>query len=177
MKRLSIAALAVLAAAAAGCGSSSSTTSQTKSSAPAVSSSGSVSVKSSALGPIVVDGSGRTLYMFAKDTAGKSNCSGSCASIWPPFATTGAPSAGKGVTASKLTVIMRPDGSRQVVYAGHPLYRYSGDSSAGSVSGQNLNTFGSTWHVLSGSGQPVTKAASASGSSSSGGGNATPAYP
>jgi predicted lipoprotein with Yx(FWY)xxD motif len=180
MKRLSIAAALVIAIVAAGCGSSSKSTTSTKSTSAPVSSGGSVSVKTTALGPVLVDGSGRTLYMLTADKGGKSSCtSGACTSTWPPFVTGGAPSAGSGVTASKLTVTGRPDGSRQVVYAGHPLYRFSGDSSAGSVAGQKISSFGGVWYVVSPAGNAVTKSSTAapSSSGSSGGGNASPAYP
>ena len=37
------------------------------------------------LGNILVDGRGFTLYMFTKDEAGKSNCTGGCLQVWPPL--------------------------------------------------------------------------------------------
>ena len=82
------------------------------------------------LGPILVDGQGRTLYLFQKDTGGQSSCSGSCASIWPPD-TTASPKAGTGVSASKLGTVKRSDGTMQVTYAGHPLYTYTADTGPG----------------------------------------------
>ena len=39
------------------------------------------------LGRVVADGSGRTLYLFEKDTATRSACSGTCAVYWPPLLT------------------------------------------------------------------------------------------
>src|SRR2546427_10940284 len=41
------------------------------------------------LGQTLVDGSGRTLYLFEADTATTSTCYGVCTSAWPP-ATAGA---------------------------------------------------------------------------------------
>jgi predicted lipoprotein with Yx(FWY)xxD motif len=36
-------------------------------------------------GKALVDGKGMTLYIFDRDTAGKSNCNGQCATNWPPL--------------------------------------------------------------------------------------------
>src|SRR6266568_5595081 len=35
---------------------------------------------------ILVDAQGITLYRYDKDSAGTSNCTGSCATVWPPLA-------------------------------------------------------------------------------------------
>ena len=56
-----------------------------------------VSAASSSLGRIIVDGRGRTLYLFEKDKRGHSACSGACAMYWPPVITHGKPIAGQGV--------------------------------------------------------------------------------
>jgi predicted lipoprotein with Yx(FWY)xxD motif len=98
-----------------------------------------VAVKSIGGANILVDGaSGMTLYVFASDTAnsGKSACSGSCATTWPPLAVPSGttPSAGAGASGSVAT-ITRDDGTTQVVYNGHPLYHYSGDSASGDTNG------------------------------------------
>jgi predicted lipoprotein with Yx(FWY)xxD motif len=45
---------------------------------------GSVSLRTTKLGAILVNSRGHTLYMFAKDKNGKSSCSGNCAKFWPP---------------------------------------------------------------------------------------------
>ena len=88
---------------------------------------------------VVVDGpSGMTLYVFASDTAnnGKSACSGSCATTWPPvtIASGTTPTAGGGLTGT-LGTITRDDGTIQVTYNGMPLYHYSGDSAPGDANG------------------------------------------
>ena len=160
----------VVIVALAGCGGSSNggTTSagsaSTESGGPA-----SVDVASNPkLGPILVDGQGRTLYLFQKDTGGQSSCSGSCASIWPPD-TTANPKAGTGVSASKLGTTKRSDGTMQVTYAGHPLYTYTADTSPGQVSGNGINTFGGVWNAVQPSGSPAPAGTSTGGSSSSGG--------
>ena len=108
-------------------------------------------------GTYLVDGTGKSLYLFVIDTGGKSMCSGACAQAWPPLTTTGQPTAGPGVTASKLTTITRSDGSTQVVYAGHPLYYFEGDTSAGMTTGQGINNFGGLWWLVSPAGTAIQK--------------------
>jgi predicted lipoprotein with Yx(FWY)xxD motif len=116
-----------------------------------------VMTKTGPAGQYLVDGTGKSLYLFVVDTAGKSMCSGPCAQAWPPLTTSGQPAAGDGVTASKLTTITRSDGSTQVVYAGHPLYYFAGDTSAGATNGQGINNFGGLWWLLSPAGTAIQK--------------------
>ncbi len=84
-----------------------------------------VGTASSTLGRILVDGHGRTLYLFAKDKNGKSACSGACAAYWPPLIASGKLHAGAGAKASLLGRTRRSDGRLQVTYRHHPLYRYA----------------------------------------------------
>ena len=88
----------------ASCGSGDDST--TTAAAPATSGSAAVVTLSddAGLGQILVDGSGRTLYLFEKDDEGdESYCSGACAQEWPPLTTKGQPQASDGVDATKLT--------------------------------------------------------------------------
>ena len=171
MKR-SVALIVVGAAAvalfAAGCGGSNSYSSSSKleqpDERPVASNSASLSLGSTSLGKVLVGANGRTLYLFEKDTGGMSSCTGGCAAAWPPFTTTGKPSAGTGVNAAMLSVTKRPDGKSQVVYAGHPLYYYSADTKAGDTNGQGLSAFGAKWYVVSAGGSKVASSGS-SGSS------------
>jgi predicted lipoprotein with Yx(FWY)xxD motif len=121
------------------------------------------------LGKILVDSQGRTLYLFQADKGTKSACTGACAAAWPPLRATGKPVAGSGLTASKLTTVPRSDGQPQVVYNGHPLYRFASDQSPGTASGQAVNAFGALWYVVSPAGATITTpAASNSGGGGSG---------
>jgi predicted lipoprotein with Yx(FWY)xxD motif len=121
------------------------------------------------LGKILVDSQGRTLYLFQADKGTKSACTGACAAAWPPLRATGKPVAGSGLTASKLTTMPRSDGQPQVVYNGHPLYRFASDQSTGDTSGQAVNAFGALWYVVSPAGATITTpAASSSGGGGSG---------
>jgi predicted lipoprotein with Yx(FWY)xxD motif len=122
---------------------------------------------SGSLGTILVDAQGRTVYLFQADTGRTSTCNGACATAWPPVTVTGTPTVGGNANAALVGTTARSDGSMQVTYNGHPLYRYIGDSSAGSTSGQGVNAFGALWYVVNPSGNQVTSASSSSSSSSS----------
>jgi predicted lipoprotein with Yx(FWY)xxD motif len=117
-----------------------------------------VTASSTKLGMVLVDGSGRTLYLFEKDQPDQSACSGACAAAWPVDNSSGTPKAGSGVKASLLGTIKRSDNTTQVTYNHHPLYYYSGDSQAGQQNGQGLNAFGALWYVVAPSGGAVTGA-------------------
>ena len=111
----------------------------------------------SALGRIVVDSHGHTLYLFEKDRRGASACSGACLVYWPPLLTSGAPTATKGARPSLLGSIRRADGTRQATYAGHPLYLFSGDARRGQTNGEGLKDFGAGWYVLMPSGKKIDR--------------------
>jgi predicted lipoprotein with Yx(FWY)xxD motif len=72
-----------------------------------------LAVANSSLGRILVDGDGRTLYLFGKDRHGKSACRGQCAGYWPPLITAGRPRAKAGAKASLLGTTKRADGRLQ----------------------------------------------------------------
>lgn len=115
------------------------------------------------LGKVLVDSRGRTLYLFGKDAGGRSSCVGACAAAWPPVRVQGMPLAGTGLSRAKLTTTARSDGARQVLYNGHPLYRYTGDAKPGDTNGQRLTAFGAAWYAVSGAGQVISRPASKSG--------------
>ncbi len=79
-----------------------------------------VSTTRTGLGRIIVNGRGRTLYLFERDRRGHSACSGACAVYWPPLITRGKPIARGGARQSFLGTIKLANGSRQVTYAGTP---------------------------------------------------------
>jgi predicted lipoprotein with Yx(FWY)xxD motif len=164
-----LAALAV-----AGCGSSGGAATAAPPPAPPQATSATIhgaaiKVASSGLGRILVDSAGRTLYLFKADVGTKSACSGACATAWPPLLVTGKPTAGPGLTASKLGTITRSGGKRQVTYNGHPLYLFIKDKKPGQTAGQGVTAFGAAWFVVSPAGNEVSShpAGHASGSASS----------
>ncbi len=126
------------------------------SSAPSTASGTTIAVASNAkLGQILVDGAGKTLYLFVADSGSSSTCYTSCAQLWPPVLTSGPPQAGTGTTASLLGTTTRTDGKTEVTYGGHPLYYFVSDKQAGDATGQGVNSFGALWWVVSPSGAAV----------------------
>ena len=106
-----------------------------------------IDLATNALGEIIVDGKGVTLYARTTDSAGTPTCYDECATNWPPLLADGttAPTAGTGLDASKLTTVDRTDGTKQVKYGDRPLYYFAGDSAAGDTNGQGLATM---WYVV-----------------------------
>jgi predicted lipoprotein with Yx(FWY)xxD motif len=86
-----------------------------------------VTVAASEYGRILMTAKRFALYSLSSDSRARSNCYGACAKRWPPLITRGAPSAFGRARDSLLGTARRRDGSRQVTYRGHPLYRYVGD--------------------------------------------------
>lgn len=119
-----------------------------------------VALRETALGNVLVDARGRTLYLFEKDKSGRSACTGACAAYWPPLLSPARARPGKGVRAALLGMTKRTDGRRQVTYAGHPLYTFTGDKKAGQTTGEGLVNFGAAWDVLAASGRAVEPTAS-----------------
>jgi predicted lipoprotein with Yx(FWY)xxD motif len=113
-----------------------------------------VAVANSKLGDILVDGEGRTLYVFTKDQGDQSACSGPCADNWP--ALVGDATAGTGVQASMLSTSMQASGDAQVTYGGKPLYYFAGDTKPGDTNGQGV---GSVWYALTADGTLVKQKA------------------
>lgn len=105
-------------------------------------------------GPALVDGEGRTLYLFTNDTqnSGTSACSGDCLAKWPPLLSQGAPVAGTGVDATLLGTITRDDGTLQVTYNGWPLYYFADDTAPGDANGQGV---GDVWFLVSPIGEAI----------------------
>lgn len=150
MTRLTTIALAAIVVTGAAAGIAAATSKPTK---PAT-----VKVRTTKLGKVLVTSSGATLYLFEKDKRGKSACSGACAGNWPPLLTKGRAHAGRGVKASKLGTTRRGDGTTQVTYNGHPLYRFFKDAGKpGSAKGEGVDAFGAEWYVVGPNGAKVEK--------------------
>ena len=116
-----------------------------------------VAVAGSGLGRVLVDGRGRTLYLFEKDRRGKSACAGQCAGFWPPLLASGKPIATAGAKASLLGTIKRADGRLQVTYNHHPLYTFVKDTAKGQTNGEALDAFGAEWYAVSAGGAKIEK--------------------
>src|SRR3954469_22145989 len=88
-------------------------------------------LRSTSLGKVIVDSHKRTLYMLTADGKNASHCSGACPANWHPAKARRHPKLAGSLNRTKLKVIKRSDGTRQLAYAGHPLYRFAGDSKPG----------------------------------------------
>jgi predicted lipoprotein with Yx(FWY)xxD motif len=136
----------VLAAAAAGtfalaaCGSSYSSTKSSPTTTPSRSTTVTARPATTALGSVLVDGNGRTLYGSVADTNGMPACTDACATQWPPVLVTGT-SLPHGLDPKVFKVVARPDGSEQLEAGMSPLYRFAGDAKAGDTNGQGVAGF------------------------------------
>ncbi len=92
-------------------------------------------------GKLVTDANGRSLYTYDKDTTGKSNCTGTCATIWPPYLAKGNVSS---PMPANLGTTIRSDGSTQYTLNGKPLYYYANDKNPGDTKGDGI---GGIWHL------------------------------
>lgn len=126
--------------------------------APAQLASGGATIKlrHTGKGLILTNSRGFTLYAFARDSRNRDRCVAikNCTSTWPLVRTNGRPVAGPGVRQSLLGSI-RVGNVSQVTYAGHPLYSYAGDSSAGETSYVGFSMYGGAWDALGSSGALV----------------------
>ena len=115
----------------------------------------SLALADSSLGKIIVDGAGKTLYMFTPDSAGTPTCYEQCATNWPALKADDAASVtvGTGLDASKLSVVDRTDGGKQVKYGTWPLYYFANDAAAGDVNGQGAGD--GKWWVVGADGEPI----------------------
>jgi predicted lipoprotein with Yx(FWY)xxD motif len=113
-------------------------------------------------GTILTDGSGNTLYLFEQDQGTTTSCTTGCSSTWPALTATGTPTSGDGVDDSLLGTAKQADGSMQVTYNGHLVYRYSGDTAPGQTNGEGIS---GVWFVVSASGDAVQQPGGGSSSS------------
>jgi predicted lipoprotein with Yx(FWY)xxD motif len=125
-----------------------------------------VGVSNAGLGNILVNSTGRTLYLFTRDSGTMSECNGACAVNWPPLRASGKPTIGSGAQASLISTTTRSDGARQVTYNGHPLYLFKNDNQPGDTNGEGLNAFGGSWFAVSPAGDQVSAPAPSAGGGS-----------
>jgi predicted lipoprotein with Yx(FWY)xxD motif len=151
---------AAVALAGAGCGGSGSSSSTSATSTTKSSAGSAVEISSRTLpglGAVLVNGQGRTLYIFVPDRAKKVTCTGGCASIWPQVLLPGAakPVASGAVKPSLLGSDPNPGGGRVLTYGGWPLYNYVADPTSGTASGEGVSSSGGLWYVIAPSGTVI----------------------
>jgi predicted lipoprotein with Yx(FWY)xxD motif len=120
--------------------------------APAATGGTTIAVATVPAGDVLVDGEGRTLYMFKPDTDGTSTCYDECETNWPPLTVSGDITVGEGLDASLFTTTDRTDGSTQVKAGAWPLYYFANDAAPGDTNGQDV---GDVWYVVSPTGEPI----------------------
>jgi predicted lipoprotein with Yx(FWY)xxD motif len=141
---LGVSVAAISVALLAACASSHTASAGSSGSAASSATSGLLTEPTS-IGSVAADPSGHTLYELVGDTTAKPTCTGSCLSIWPAAMA----------------------GGTQVVLRGHPAYTYTKDTASGQITGQGVKDQWGTWYALDSGGNPITKAATAGGASSS----------
>jgi predicted lipoprotein with Yx(FWY)xxD motif len=116
-----------------------------------------IQLRKTRVGTILVNGRSRTVYAFTRDSRNKDTCQqiSGCTQVWPPVTSAGRPVAGAGVRSSLLGTITIKGGAKQVTYAGHPLYTYSGDSGPGQTGYVNFSAFGGRWPAMNAAGREV----------------------
>jgi predicted lipoprotein with Yx(FWY)xxD motif len=119
-----------------------------------------------ALGTVLVDSRGFTLYRLTGETASNIMCTGGCAQTWPPLEASGSPKAGQGAT-GKIGIVKRSDGITQVTYDGVPLYRYAADSKPGQANGEGV---AGVWFAVTPAGESAKGGSAGGGMSPTGGG-------
>lgn len=113
-----------------------------------------ITTDKSQFGTMLFDRKRQAIYLFDKEKTKKSKCYGACAKAWPPVLTKGGPTAGGKVKRSLLGTTKRRNDTRQVTYAGHPLYYYTHEG-RNQVLCHNVDQFGGLWLVVKPSGKPA----------------------
>jgi len=108
-----------------------------------------VSAGSSKIGPILVDPHKMTLYAFAADTKGHSNCTGSCLHYWPAVPASAMPKSAPAGVSATFGSTKGTNGAQQLTVNGYPVYTYVGDSAPGQANGQGTNLSGGLWWAVS----------------------------
>ncbi|GES29724.1 SCO0930 family lipoprotein [Streptomyces angustmyceticus] len=106
------------------------------------------------LGSILVDGEGRTLYRFNKDSAWpmKFGCNDACLDTWKP-AKPADRSKLNGIAPKLISTVTRPDGTRQLAVDCWPVYWFTGDKQPGDINGQGKMGL---WFAVSKEGKKIT---------------------
>lgn len=116
-----------------------------------------VSIARTYVGPLLVNKSGDTIYMFVRDKRDKDVCRTikGCEKDWPAVTTSGKPVAGPGVKKSLLGTIPYQGKLRELTYRGHPLHTYIHDHGKGDVLNIGNHQFHGSWYGLNANGGVV----------------------
>lgn len=109
-----------------------------------------LALSSTALGDIIVDASGNTIYLFTPDEQGESTCYDQCEENWPVVGELA--SVGEGLDAALLGTTTRTNGDLQATYNDWPLYYFANDAAPGDTNGQGV---GDVWYVIDAAGNAI----------------------
>jgi predicted lipoprotein with Yx(FWY)xxD motif len=114
-------------------------------------------------GSVLVNGSGKALYMFLPDHQKTVTCGFVCLRSWPlVFVPSGSkPKVGPGVKAGLVGTIKTDvidSGSEAVTYDRWPLYTYADDIRPYMTSGQGTDLNGGYWYLMQTDGTPLVPA-------------------
>jgi predicted lipoprotein with Yx(FWY)xxD motif len=118
-----------------------------------------IQLRQTSAGKILVNARGYTVYAYSRDSRGKEACQNvsHCLTVWPPVTTSGKPIAGAGVRQGLLGTIKLKNGTKQVTYAGRPLYTYIADTRPAETNFINVYQLGGFWPAVNAAGGKVTK--------------------
>lgn len=107
-------------------------------------------------GDILVDGEGRTLYVFEPDEGAEVTCTGGCADKWPPLEATGTaePVVADDIKPTVVSTVPDQVGVEVLTFDKWPLYRYVSDD-VGEVTGNGKDQNGGVWWAITSSGERV----------------------
>jgi len=116
-----------------------------------------IELRETALGQIITDSNGMTVFMFTPDSKKVDTCQSieHCTSVWPPLLAEGTPTVGPGLKARQLKTLTLASGAKQLEYKKHPLYGYAGNVNPGETSYIGALAFGGYCYGLNAQGQPV----------------------
>jgi predicted lipoprotein with Yx(FWY)xxD motif len=105
---------------------------------------------------IVVAGGGFAVYELSGDSKSHPKCTmaNGCFRFWPPVTIAAGKKPTKAAAIKGKLGIWKRDGFVQVTLSGHPLYFFSVDKHKRHAMGQDVMSFGGTWHVTA-LGQPA----------------------
>jgi predicted lipoprotein with Yx(FWY)xxD motif len=103
-----------------------------------------LSLARSGAGIFLIGPDGHSLYVFDGDQGTTSACTSAvCSAAWPALTSSGTPTTGPGVDASKVGTA-QGQVAGQVTYGGHLLYYFAADSAPGQTNGATIPH----WHLI-----------------------------
>ncbi len=99
---------------------------------------------------ILVTSRGFVLYTLSGETTRHALCTKAkgCFPFWPPLTVSSAKKLSKAPGVKGRLGVWHRDGFVQVTLNGHPVYRFAPDTHRGVATGEGIQSFGGTWHVV-----------------------------